>query len=466
MGDVQLVLQTTSSGVERLAVIKRPRPEFARVPEFAAMFWEEARIAATLSHPNVVQTYEVGEDDEGSFLLLEYLRGQSYAEVLTRSRYADYALSLEVLLAVLQALEYAHRLKHPSGRQMALVHRDISPPNVFITYEGQIKVLDFGIAKALDSSVKTEVGMVKGKVSYMSPEQMLGAAVDLRTDLYAVGVMLWEATAGQQRFVDVSDITISSLVTAQRAPLSPGAVERGLPALADDICRRALAREPADRYASAAEFHEELRKLAELVDNRPPTHVIGQRVSALFAAERSAQQARIEADLSSTDVSNGAAAPPPQAEHLGARGTQVLALDNARIHSKAITATPAAARAATAPSSPAERVLTEPPPNGGSTAASKRRLAVFAALLVVLAFAGVKLGGALSGIEREATALASASAAALPTPPPLALPAVTPSLVAAPNAALAPSASATTKPKRLHVVRRAPDLNTEFGGRR
>ena len=315
MADVELALQTSSAGVERLAVIKRARPELASRAEFAAMFLEEARIAATLSHQNVVQTYEVGQDAQGYFLVLEFLRGQSYGKILSVAGYTDYRFSLEVLMGTLLGLEYAHQLTHLSGREMGLVHRDVSPPNVFVTYDGQVKVLDFGIAKALDSTIETDTGVIKGKVSYMAPEQMHGEPLDLRADLYAVGVMLWEATAGCRRFPGVPDVAVVSAVSTQRAPLVPGAAEHGLPPLADAICARALAHDPRQRYASAAEFYEDLSALAELVGGRLPPRALGQYVTELFAAEQALLLQRIEAELERPARAVGTSADARAAAH-------------------------------------------------------------------------------------------------------------------------------------------------------
>ena len=353
MADVQLVVQTTPAGVERLAVLKRARPELARLAEYSAMFWEEARIAATLSHQNVVQTYEVGQDDDGYFMILEFLRGQSYAQVMTRTGYTNYRFSLAVLLGTLQGLEHAHGLKHMSGGEMSLVHRDISPPNVFVTYDGQIKVLDFGIAKARGSLIQTEAGVVKGKVAYMAPEQMLGAPCDLRADLYAVGVMLWEATAGEKRFANVPDIAISSSVTEQRAPLTPGAAERGLPALADEICRRALAHDPAQRYQSASAFHDELAMLADIVGERLSARAVGQYVSDRFVTERNQQQALIEAELDPRKPRPKSEPPPPSSNGdfpaKAGSGTRPMAVCGRRIHARPVTPAPGAESASAPP---------------------------------------------------------------------------------------------------------------------
>ena len=467
MADVELVLQTTPAGVERLAVIKRARPELARQPEYAAMFWEEARIAASLSHQNVVQTYEVGQDDDGYFMILEFLRGQSYAQVLTRAGYADYRFSLEVLLCTLQGLEHAHGMKQMSGDELSVVHRDISPPNVFVTYDGQVKVLDFGIAKARGSMIQTEAGVVKGKVAYMAPEQMLGAPCDLRADLYAVGVMLWEATAGEQRFKDITDHAISSSVTSQRAPLLPGAVERGLPQLADAICLRALARDPADRYSSAAAFHDELASLAALVGGRMSSRAVGEYVAERFVNERKAQQTRIEAELSPHADGPQRAAPvafaEPEPEPEPGSGTRALALEHARVHARVVSES--APRKST--SAPPEAAT--PAPRGPSW---KRRAALAVGLAALVAL-GLKAGAALSGASEQPAP--SASSALVPTPIASSSAAVAlevgqaapvDSSAPVPSAAAAPSTAATSRKKSAPKPPVDPAPRDEFGGRR
>ncbi len=324
MAEVHLALQTSGTGIERLAVIKRPRREFAWLPEFAAMFAEEARIAATLGHQNVVQTYEVGQDEAGSFLVLEFLRGQPLDAVARRSEYADYRVFIEVLLGTLQGLESAHALTDLSGSPMALVHRDVSPPNVFVTYDGQVKVLDFGIAKALGSAIRTHKGIIKGKLEYIAPEQMLGGKLDSRADLYAVGVMLWEATAGRRRFGGLSESAVMKALSSREPCETPGAVSRGLPALADEICRKALAFEPEHRYQSAAEFHDALLVLAALCGGRLPARLVGQYVADLFARERIELDERIETALERPTLVMGGVRPaaPRSAEDL--RKTRAL----------------------------------------------------------------------------------------------------------------------------------------------
>src|SRR5690349_17710315 len=256
MADVDLALQTGVAGSTRLCVLKRVRQDLAERAEFVSMFFEEARISAALNHPNVVQIYEVGGDESDCFLAMEFLRGRSYAHVQRAARQdrRDYAVSLEVLIATLAGLEHIHGRKGLDGAPLRLVHRDISPPNLFITYDGEIKILDFGVAKSKDSLVRTQAGILKGKVGYMAPEMVAAKPLDARADLYAVGVMLWEATAGRERWPQLNEMAILAKLARGGPVESPGAVERGLPALADAICLRALAPDPELRYQSAAEL--------------------------------------------------------------------------------------------------------------------------------------------------------------------------------------------------------------------
>ncbi|MBP9113235.1 MAG: serine/threonine protein kinase, partial [Polyangiaceae bacterium] len=191
----------------KLMVVKKLRKNLAEDPEFIRMFLDEARIAARLNHPNVAQTNEVGEVDDEYFLAMEYLEGQTLARVRERSKklekmgttglskIAEYAL----LLDMLSGLHYAHELKDFDGSPFNIVHRDITPQNLFVTYEGNAKILDFGIAKAAGRSQETREGIIKGKVRYMSLEQASGKEVDRRADIFATGVLLFEA-ATQKRF--------------------------------------------------------------------------------------------------------------------------------------------------------------------------------------------------------------------------------------------------------------------------
>ena len=299
MADVDLALQTGVAGTSRLCALKRVRKDLPQRAEFVSMFFEEARISASLQHPNVVQVYEVGGDEHECFLAMEFLRGRSYAQLEAALGPArdDYLTRLEVMIGTLTGLEHVHERRDLSGQPMKLVHRDISPPNVFVTYEGEVKVLDFGVAKSKTSQVHTKVGILKGKAAYMAPEMVAGQPLDGRADLYAVGAMLWEATAGRERWPRMNEMVILAYLSRGGPVEPPGAVERGLPELADRICVRALAADPDERYQTAAELRADLLELCQLLGGRPGQTVLKDFLAQRFAAERRSEEREIDSAL-------------------------------------------------------------------------------------------------------------------------------------------------------------------------
>ncbi|HEX6240152.1 MAG TPA: serine/threonine-protein kinase, partial [Polyangiales bacterium] len=200
MAKVYLALRAGPAGFNKLLVVKVLRDDGpGGVEDGLSMFWDEARLAAQLVHPNIVHTYEVGENQGEYFLAMEYLDGQSYRAVSKRAAGRgplSLAEHLRILSESARGLHYAHQLKDFSGQPLGVVHRDVSPQNIFVTYDGQVKVLDFGIAKTRDAEHKTQVGVIKGKIDYMAPEQLRGSELDGRADVFALGVMLWEAISG------------------------------------------------------------------------------------------------------------------------------------------------------------------------------------------------------------------------------------------------------------------------------
>ena len=299
MAEVDLALQTGVAGSSRLCVLKRVRRDLAGRQEFVSMFFEEARISASLNHPNIVQIYEVGGDERDCFLAMEFLRGRSYAHVqsVSTGKTLDYRVDLEVMLATLSGLEHAHQRRDLSGEPMHLVHRDISPPNLLVTYEGEIKLLDFGVAKSKNSLVQTEAGTLKGKVAYMAPEVVAGNPFDARADLYAVGVMLWEATAGHDRWPGLNDVAILGKLARGGEVPAPGAAGRLLPGLADEICVKALAEDPDDRYQTAAEFRDAILELCSKLGGRLGQAELRDYMQRYFAADRQREEREIEAAL-------------------------------------------------------------------------------------------------------------------------------------------------------------------------
>ncbi|HET9955744.1 MAG TPA: serine/threonine-protein kinase [Polyangiaceae bacterium] len=299
MAEVYVAVQLGQAGFRRLVVLKRLRQHLVQEPDLLQMFLQEARLAARLSHPNVINTHEVGHDGEGHFMAMDYLPGHTYHALLLRAgrESLDFRVSLKILIEALKGLEYAHELKDFDGTPMGVVHRDVSPGNLLVTYDGQVKVLDFGIAKIVNSSVETQTGVIKGKVSYMSPEQASCTPVGRETDLFAIGVLLWEAAAGRRRWQGLPDIAVLKMLLGREQFSPPCAAQRGLPPEVDTICMRAMAYEPADRYRSAREFRLDLERLAETVGNPVSQEQLGALVAELFADDRRQFQGKIEQQL-------------------------------------------------------------------------------------------------------------------------------------------------------------------------
>jgi serine/threonine protein kinase len=315
MATVYLAVVMGTSGFRKLAVVKLLRPEIAVDAEFVSMFLDEARLCARLSHPNIVHTYDVGVDKLGYVLAMEYLDGVSYhagiAKLSKNGGPLKFPLQAKILLEVLEGLRYAHELPDYDGRSLQIVHRDVTPQNIFLTYNGQVKLLDFGIAKTAASSVNTATGVIKGKLTYMAPEQARGDAVDARTDLYAVGVMLWEAIAGKRRWpTGLSQPALFLRLATGELPENPGGAALGYPPEFDDIAMKALAPKPEDRFQTAIEFSaamEQAMRKMEPVALRD----LGTMLSEAFAQGRERMRNAIEEQFRSID-SGGPASEPHQ----------------------------------------------------------------------------------------------------------------------------------------------------------
>lgn len=300
MADVFLASARGVGGALKLLVLKQLRPAHARDPEYRAMFQREARIAALLSHPNVVQTYEVGSEDGSPFIAMEYLEGQPLHRVLRRlhrpapePRGLPLAMHLRVLAELLAGLHYVHELRDLDGAPLGLVHRDVSPHNVLVTYDGQIKLVDFGIARA-HAGDDTGVGTFKGKISYASPEQVRGRAIDRRSDLFAVGVMLWEALTRQRMWAGLEELAIARRLEAGEVPPLPAGL-RAAPALRA-LCESALAVDPERRPATAEALRDALEACLADMDPAAP-RAIGALIGAAFADDRAALRDAVERQI-------------------------------------------------------------------------------------------------------------------------------------------------------------------------
>ncbi len=295
MAEVILAEMSAGHGVTKLAALKRIWPELAAEPDFVAMFLREARISARMNHPNVVQTYEVLDDTDRPTIAMEYLDGQPLTRVMDRlSRKGGLTLTLRlrIFANVLGALDYAHELTDYDGTLRGVVHRDVNPHNVFITYDGRVKLLDFGLAKSLSATYQTRPGNVGGRLAYMAPEQLRGGPIDRRADVFSAGVLLWELASGRRLWHGATESTIIRDLTSG-APIRPLPPDGNLPIGLDKICARALAIDPEARFATAAEFQAEIERFLPGCDDSHGRH-LGKIVALAFAEERATRRSLIE----------------------------------------------------------------------------------------------------------------------------------------------------------------------------
>lgn len=272
MADIFLARLRTQLGGARNVVVKQILPALSDDPGFAAMLIEEAKLAAQLGHANVVQVFDLGREDGRLFIAMEYVEGFDLRQMLgqlTRARIplpAEFALL--VIREVLRGLDYAHRARGADGRPLGIVHRDVSPSNVLISFEGEVKLCDFGIARALGrggaaggpDETRVRRSRIAGKSAYMAPEQARGDALDARADIFAAGILLWELCAGRRLYKGTDE----EMLAQARAGEVPPLPDRGLPGLErlQTIATRALAKDPDDRYPSAAEMLRDLEDYA------------------------------------------------------------------------------------------------------------------------------------------------------------------------------------------------------------
>jgi serine/threonine-protein kinase len=306
MSNVYLAVARGPGDFHKLVVLKVLRADLAHDATFREMALREARIAARLNHPNVVQTYEVLNEGERPVIVMEYLEGQPLSNVLARSTAETFnlPLRLRVLADALAGLHHAHELSDYDGTGFGLVHRDFTPQNVFVGYDGHVKVLDFGIAKTAAAQQDSRTGTLQGKVRYMAPEQIVGSPpLDRRADVYAAGMMLWELVAGSSPWKDEAEITIINRVINGELPklrsVAPDAPEE-----LERICTKATQFDRDARYATAAEVESALEQVLENLDARILTKDIGRVVTQGFADVRAATKHVIEEQLAKPDREN------------------------------------------------------------------------------------------------------------------------------------------------------------------
>ncbi len=296
MAEVFLCKLHGPNGFQRAVVVKRTLPYLARQKQFVDMFVDEARIISRIRHPNVVQVQELAQDQDDLLLVLEYLEGESMASLMRRAKLNGVtispALGAHLVSLACAGLHAAHELTADDGTPYGLVHRDVSPQNLFVTFAGEVKVLDFGIATAKDRESRTEAGQSKGKLEYMSPEQSNGEPLDRRSDVFALGIVLYELVTGKRLFRRASPL--ATLEAIHREPIvRPSRTTEGIPGELDRIVLTALARDPQDRFSTAAEMARELQLFARAAD---PGALFDEQAAALMQqlfSERRAEKAEL-----------------------------------------------------------------------------------------------------------------------------------------------------------------------------
>lgn len=260
MAEVFRAVQRGEAGFERVVAIKRILPSIAADSEIIQMFVDEAKLAVRLSHPNIARIFDLGVEDGDYFIAMEYVDGRSLLSLTERWRAHGPRLPLgatcRVLCEVADALDYAHCARDASGRPLGIIHRDVSPHNVLLSFEGDVKVIDFGLAKAENRVSQTRDGVVKGKLAYLSPEQAHGRPIDSRSDIFSLGVCAWELLTGTRAFKRGDDR--ETLLAIRRGVLEPPSQYAPVPERLEEIVLTALAPDPDERYASALALHDDL----------------------------------------------------------------------------------------------------------------------------------------------------------------------------------------------------------------
>src|SRR5262245_31564355 len=282
-------------GFERLVAVKRILPNIAEDQEFITMFIDEAKIAVQLNHANIAQIFDLGVVDGSYFIALEHVFGRDLRAIFERCRQRGEPMPVAqacfCIMKMCEGLDYAHNKRDAAGREMNLVHRDVSPQNVLVSFEGEVKIIDFGIAKAAGKVGKTQAGILKGKFGYMSPEQVQGLEIDRRSDVFGVGICLYELLTGERLFIAESDFaTLEKVRSVDVMP--PSTYNRRIPEELEQIVMRSLARDREQRYQSALQLHDELQSFMHTSGNMFSRKDLSGYMHRVFAEEIDKESAR------------------------------------------------------------------------------------------------------------------------------------------------------------------------------
>lgn len=307
MATVYLARLSGVAGFQRLVAIKRLHPHLAKEPEFVEMFLDEARLAARIHHPNVVSIQEIGESEEGYYLVMDYVDGDTLAHLLARSaqtkKEIPWGVTIRILLDTLTGLHAAHELTDDLSRPLAIVHRDVSPQNILVGADGIARLTDFGVARAASRLSTTRSGQLKGKVAYMAPEQARGEPIDRRADIFSCGIVLWEALALKRLFrADGEAATLNRVLYDSIVP--PSKHRSNVPQPLEAICMRALERDVDARFGTAADFADELERAGRELSCVASAREVAACLEAVVGPDLARQREAVRAWLARSEPSN------------------------------------------------------------------------------------------------------------------------------------------------------------------
>src|SRR5207253_6415658 len=301
MAEVYAAKSFGVEGFERILAIKKILPTLGEDPEFVSMFVDEARIAVQLSHANIVQVLELGKHDETLYIAMEYVADRDVRQLAERYRRQGLPMPTPQACAIVaracEALDHAHRKCDASGKPLGIVHRDVSPQNVLVSFAGDVKLIDFGIAKAETRLQRTQSGILKGKFSYMSPEQVQGKSIDRRSDVFSAGALLWELLCGRKLFTGESDLALLEKVRRAEVP-PPRSLNPEISEALEAVVLKALASDREQRYQWCGELHDDLLRFAIAGETVFGSRRLGEWIREELRDEYDTEQARMREWLS------------------------------------------------------------------------------------------------------------------------------------------------------------------------
>ena len=296
MAEIFLARQAGLEGFEKTIVIKRIRPHLGKQSSFVKMFLNEAKLAAQLNHPNIVQIYDLGKIADTYFIAMEYIFGRDMRRVIPKAESMGIPFpmvyALKIVSSVCEGLYYAHQKGDIYGNPLNIVHRDVTPENIFVSFDGTVKVLDFGIAKAANQIEQTRAGEIKGKLSYMSPEQVVGKALDARSDIFSLGVVLYEWITGFKLFTGENEVAILKSISEGKI-YAPSYFKADIPEAVEQILMKALDKDREQRYQTAWEMQYDIDQFLSEYEFTPSNIHLSNFLKQLFSDELEEEKKRL-----------------------------------------------------------------------------------------------------------------------------------------------------------------------------